>query len=228
MINITWLVLIAVTSYVLGSIPTAYFVTKGMIGTDVKQAGSHNVGAMNTFRLIQTQKGTRIGIAGFGLVLLGDIGKGALAVFLAQWLSFLNYDLQLAIIIASFFVVLGHNYSVFLKFKRGGRGLATLGGVIMGLSPPTFLLGLATLLFVIFVFQYLLVGKMNWRKFSDVFSVVGSQIVGRVAGLVAVLAVILLVNPNIFFPTLAAMVLVFVKHVERLMAYITELRAGQR
>mgnify|MGYP001072640191 CR=1 FL=1 len=97
-----WLILIAIVPYVLGSIPTAYFVTKGVIGRDIRLAGSGNIGAMNCYRLIRAEKSTKLGIAGFALVLVGDIGKGALAIFIAKWLDFLNYDLILALIISSF------------------------------------------------------------------------------------------------------------------------------
>ncbi len=215
-----WLILIAIICYFLGSIPTAYFVTRGMIGRDIRLAGSGNIGAMNAYRLIRTEKSTKLGITGFVLALVGDIGKGVLAVFVARWLSFLNYDLLPALIVASFFVVLGHNYSLFFKFKEGGRGISSLGGVVLALNPLAFLIGLGTLLLSIFLFQYLLVARINWGKFSKVFSVVGSQVAGRVGGLAIALVPLYFFGPEVFLPALAAIVLVLIKHIERVRAYI--------
>ena len=226
--NNAWLFLIAAIAYILGSIPTAYFVTRGITGKDVRLAGSRNIGAMNAYRLIKTEKSSKLAIAGFATAMGGDMGKGALAIFTAKWLSFLPYSMTLALIIASFFVVLGHNYSLFLKFREGGRGLAAIGGAIIALNPYSFLLGLGTLLLSIIVVHYLLGGRINWSKFSSFFSAAGSQIVGRVVGLALVPVAIYLYSPEIFLPTLAAMVLVLIKHVQRVKAYIAELRTHQQ
>ena len=215
-----WLILIAIICYLLGSIPTAYFVTRGTIGRDIRLAGSRNIGAMNAYRLIRAEKSTKLAITGFVLALAGDMGKGVLAVFVARWLSFLNYDLLPALIVASFFVVLGHNYSLFFKFKEGGRGISSLGGVVLALNPLAFLIGLGTLLLSIFLFQYLLVARINWGKFSKVFSVVGSQVAGRVGGLAIALVPLYFFGPEVFLPALAAIVLVLIKHIERVRAYI--------
>ena len=81
--NNAWLILFAVIPYILGSVPTAYFVTRGIIGKDVRLSGSRNIGAMNAYRLIRTEKSTKLGIAGFALVLVGDMGKGVLAIFIS-------------------------------------------------------------------------------------------------------------------------------------------------
>jgi len=222
--NNAWLILIAVIPYILGSVPTAYFVARGIIGRDVRLAGSRNIGAMNAYRLIHAEKSTKLAIAGFALVLVGDMGKGVLAIFIAKWLGFLNYNPALALIIGSFFVVLGHNYSLFLKFRQGGRGLASLGGVMLALNPLSFLIALGTFLFSIFLIQYLMGGRVNWSKFSGVFSVAGSQIVGRVAGLAIALVVIYFFSPEVFLPTLAGIVLVLIRHIERVKVFIRESR----
>ena len=226
--NNAWLILIAVIPYVLGSVPTAYFITRGIIGKDVRVAGSRNIGAMNCYRLIRTEKSAKLGIAGFALVLIGDMGKGVLAIFIAKWLGFLGYSPTIALIIGSFFVVLGHNYSLFLKFRQGGRGLAPLGGVIISLNPLLFPIGLGTLLLSTFLIHYLLVGRINWGKFSEVFSIAGSQIVGRVIGLAIILVIFYLISPETFFPILAGMVLVLIKHVDRVKVYIRESRTSRQ
>lgn len=226
--NNAWLFLIAIIAYILGAIPIAYFVARGITGKDIRLAGSRNIGAMNAYRLIKAEKSTKPGIAGFALVFVGDVGKGALAIFIVQWLGFLDYAPTAALITASFFVVLGHNYSLFFKFRGGGRGLSSSGGVLLALNPLLFLLGLGILLFSIILFQYLLVGRINWGKFSGVFSAVGSQIVGRVAGIVITVVAIYFFSPEVFLPFLAAIILVLIKHVKRVKVYIGELRVRRQ
>ena len=222
--NNAWLILIAAIVYILGSVPIAYFVTRGIIRKDISVSGSRNIGAMNTYRLIRNEKSVKLSIAGFVLVLIGDMGKGALAVYIAKWLSFLGYSPLPAMIIGSFFVILGHNYSLFFKFRRGGRGLAPLGGVIIFLNPVSFIIGLAAFLISIFLVHYLLVGRINWRRSSEVFSIAGSQIMGRVVGLIVVLIILYLFGTQIFYPTMAGIILVLIKHIDRVKAYVGELR----
>ncbi len=106
--------------------------------------------------------------------------------------------------------------------------MAPLGGSLLSLNPLSFLIGLGTFLLSIFLIQHLLVGKINWGKFSGVFKVAGSQIVGRLVGLALALVAIYLFSPEIFLPTLAAVVLVFIKHIERIKAYIAELRTRRQ
>ena len=228
LISNVWLILIAAISYLLGSFPTAYYIAKQTIGKDIRQSGSGNIGAMNTYRLLKTEKSTGMGIAGFVLSLAGDMGKGVLAIFVAKWLSFLGYNLLPALVIAGFFVVLGHNYSFFFKFKGGGRGISSLGGVVLALYPLGLLIGVATLILSIFVTEYAMGGRINWGKFSSVFSALGSQIVGRVAGLTVALIPLYFFGPIVFFPTLAADTLVLIKHINRTKVYIRQLSERQK
>ncbi len=116
-------ILIAVISYLLGSIPFAYILVKKTTGQDISATGSGNVGAMNTF---DTTKSRTIGIT----VLLLDALKGAAAVYIA----YLIKPEVISIALASIFSVLGHNFSIFLKLK-GGRGLATDAGVFALINP---------------------------------------------------------------------------------------------
>ncbi len=113
----TWLILIAAISYIAGSFPTAYVVTKGMIGKDIRFEGSRNVGGMNAYRLIRAEKSEKLAICGLGLTLVGDVGKGMLAIAVARWLGVLGYNPAIALIIASLFVILGHSYPFCFKFK---------------------------------------------------------------------------------------------------------------
>lgn len=117
-----YLIIIFVVAYLLGSFPTAYLVVKKITGQDIRKIGTGNVGAMNVSRA--TGRGSL-----FWLTAIVDIGKGALAVLIPQWFSFLGYNLFWAITLAAFGAVLGHCFSIFLKFQ-GGKAQASLIGIL--------------------------------------------------------------------------------------------------
>jgi len=109
-------------AYLLGSIPSAYLMGRIRKGFDIRQVGSHNMGAMNVFY--------NVGFFSGLLVLIADLGKGAAAVALARWLG-VSFGMEL---VAGVFAVLGHSFPVWLKF-RGGKGGAPLIGVFFFLMP---------------------------------------------------------------------------------------------
>jgi len=117
-----YLIIIFVVAYLLGSFPTAYLVVKKITGQDIRKIGTGNVGAMNVSRA--TGRGSL-----FWLTAIIDIGKGALAVLIPQWFSFLGYNLFWAITLAAFGAVLGHCFSIFLNFQ-GGKAQASLIGIL--------------------------------------------------------------------------------------------------
>ncbi len=117
-----FIALAVVCAYLIGSIPSAYIVGRLRKGTDIRQIGSRNMGAMNAFYQVGFGWGT--------LVLAVDIGKGAVAVALARWLGVP----EIAQLLAGVVVVLGHGFPVFLKF-RGGKGGAASMGVLFFLMP---------------------------------------------------------------------------------------------
>jgi glycerol-3-phosphate acyltransferase PlsY len=131
----TNLILISIISYLIGSFPTAYLLVKKITGQDIRKIGSGNIGAMNVVRALK-DKSKKLAIIGFLVVLIVDMAKGALSIFFAQFFLPLS---PLALIIAAFFVILGHNYSVFLKFA-GGRGAASLIGILLYLDIFSFLI----------------------------------------------------------------------------------------
>jgi len=120
-----------VIAYLLGSFPTAFLVTKKFTGKDIRKEESKNVGALNVMRT--TGKPLL-----FILTAMVDIGKGALAVFLPQKLSFLNYNILWATSLAAFGVILGHCFSIYFKLKEGrfsgGKAQASLIGVLAVLN----------------------------------------------------------------------------------------------
>ena len=118
-----------VCAYLLGSIPSAYFITKMRKGTDIRQIGSKNMGAMNVYY--------NVGFVWGLLVMAMDIGKGTAAIAIADAMGVP----ELAQMGAGLVAVLGHNFPVFLNF-RGGKGGATVIGVLIYLMPWGIPLGL--------------------------------------------------------------------------------------
>ncbi|MGJ8584213.1 MAG: glycerol-3-phosphate 1-O-acyltransferase PlsY [Marinosulfonomonas sp.] len=122
--------LVALGSYILGSIPFGLVICRLFGLGDIRQIGSGNIGATNVLR-------TGNKLAAFLTVLL-DAGKGAIAVFVAR--SFGGEDVAG---LAALFAMLGHLYPIFLKFK-GGKGVATFLGTLLALSFPVGLACCAT------------------------------------------------------------------------------------
>ncbi len=116
-------ILAIVIGYLLGSIPSAYIAARVVKGKDIRQIGSSNIGAVNTFREV----GIKAGLA----VTITDIGKGTAAVAIAYCLLDVS---QLFVLAAALAAIVGHNWMVFLKFS-GGKGMATTIGAIAILMP---------------------------------------------------------------------------------------------
>lgn len=146
-------------AYLIGSIPSAIWVGRRFYGIDVREHGSGNAGATNVFRVLGKGPGT--------VVLLMDIIKGFLSVMLAYQMGyyFAEQGTQSSQMTGFFPVafgvlsVVGHMLPIFAKFK-GGKGVATLFGVIIALDPRVA--GLALLVFVVvnIVTGYVSVGSL--------------------------------------------------------------------
>ena len=123
------IIILILIAYVLGSIPSALWIGKLFYGTDVRQHGSGNLGATNTFRVLGKTAGL--------IVTVLDILKGTAAVLLPL-LPFFNsagiHPLFLGVC-----AVIGHSFPVFAKFK-GGKAVATSGGVLLGYNWPIFII----------------------------------------------------------------------------------------
>lgn len=134
-----WIVT-AVIAYFLGAIPFGYIVGK-LKGIDIRQHGSGNIGFTNTWRTL----GIKLGI----VVLLCDGWKG--------WMSaFIGYQLagEAGALIGGLTAILGHSFSCFINFK-GGKGIATGGGVLLFMSPLTLVILLAEVALVCAVTRYM-------------------------------------------------------------------------
>lgn len=131
-----YLILIII-GYLLGNISFAFIIGKTMGNIDVREHGSKNAGATNVLRTV----GKKAAL----YALLGDIAKGIIPALIGRYF----FGLEGAFI-ASTAAVIGHCYPVFLKFK-GGKGVATAGGMILGINP---LLGLSILGYVFVVVKF--------------------------------------------------------------------------
>ncbi|HSP23361.1 MAG TPA: glycerol-3-phosphate 1-O-acyltransferase PlsY [Planococcus sp. (in: firmicutes)] len=121
-----------ILAYLLGSIPSALWVGKLFYKTDIRTKGSGNLGATNTFRTL----GAKAGIA----VTVLDILKGTAATMIPLYIDTSIHPLVFGVI-----AVIGHMFPVFAKFK-GGKAVATSGGILLGYQWPLFLLAVAVLL----------------------------------------------------------------------------------
>ena len=152
-----FLILIFV-SYIIGSFPTAVWVGKIFHNIDIREHGSRNAGATNTFRVLGNKWGW--------IVLFVDIGKGYLAASLPFFLSSLYYgfkdEVLILQLIASLCAVVGHVFPVFANF-RGGKGVATYVGILFSIN---FILGFT--FGTVWIVTYLL------SKFSSLASILAS------------------------------------------------------
>jgi acyl phosphate:glycerol-3-phosphate acyltransferase len=145
---------LVILAYVLGSIPTAVWVSRSKFNIDIRDYGSGNAGATNTFRVLGSRWGT--------IVMVFDMLKGLLAVKLALLLpyyvenDFARTNFQIGLGLAA---VLGHIFPIFAEF-RGGKGVATLFGLVLGISPWSALSCIGVFLLVLYVTRFVSLSSM--------------------------------------------------------------------
>ena len=173
----TFLILLA---YLIGSIPSGLIVGKVGYNTDIRDHGSGNLGGTNTFRVL----GKKAGI----IVTLADILKGTLATMLPALFNISEVNP----LIIGIFAVVGHMYPIFAKF-RGGKAVATSGGLLLGLSP---------LLFSIILFSFIVM--LYFSKYVSLSSMT--------TGLVAVIASTFLQDQGLIILTSILTIFIFFRH----------------
>lgn len=151
------LLLLALVAFLIGSVPFAIVSSKLFRLEDPRQYGSGNPGATNVLR--SGNKPAAI------MTLVGDCAKGWFVVWLAAWLGFSAGEAALAGLCA----LLGHVFSIFLRFK-GGKGVATAFGVILGISPLIALIALCTWLVTAFATRYSSVAALSAAAIAPVSS----------------------------------------------------------
>lgn len=173
-------------AYLLGSIPFSVWIGKAFFGIDVREHGSGNAGATNTLRVLGKP-------AGFSVLFL-DFAKGFAAASLALLFSDLRYSGHLLEykMLLGICAVIGHIYPVFAQFK-GGKGIATLIGVVAGMDWMLALCCFVTFVIIVAITRYISLGSMlsgiisplyaglihNWRELNLVYfcTVVGLLVV---------------------------------------------------
>lgn len=136
-------------AYLLGSIPTSVWYGIGYFGIDVRQHGSRNAGATNTFRVLGKRAGT--------IVMLIDVLKGWTATSLATSLFYFGQiqegQLLTFKLLFGLAAIAGHIYPLFVNFK-GGKGVATLLGMVLALHPELALICITIFIFTLVSFEY--------------------------------------------------------------------------
>jgi len=147
-------ILLTAAAYLLGSLPFSVWIGKGFFNTDVREHGSGNAGATNTWRVL----GWKAGLP----VLFLDIGKGLAATFLPLVFAFNTSDPDLLLwlrILCGAAAAVGHIYPVLAGF-RGGKAVATLFGVVIGLMPIPAACSLVVFLIIFLVFRMVSPGSI--------------------------------------------------------------------
>ena len=146
------LIIIAIIAYLWGSLPSGYWMGKLLRGRkfDIRQHGSRKIGATN----VQRTLGTAPAI----VVFLLDISKGIGPALLAKFVPFF-YAGGWGIFVAGLATLLGHCFPIFIGF-RGGRGVLTVGGVLLIISPPIFAIDAITTLSTISISRYVSLGSI--------------------------------------------------------------------
>ena len=179
------LILSGIIGYLIGSISPSYLLSK-IKGENLRKKGTGNLGATNTAIILGKGYGA--------FVMLFDIFKAVLA---SQLSSLIFKGNALAPLVSSALSVAGHIFPFYLKF-RGGKGLATFGGLILSFDPVMFLILLALTLILMFVFNY---GVAMPMSASILFPI---------------LALLKTKSLAVFTITLLASLLVFLKHLPNL------------
>lgn len=151
--SILLIILLPLTAYLLGSIPTSIWIGRMFYNIDVREHGSGNAGATNTIRVLGWKAG--------GPVFLIDALKGYAATNLIVFTTyeagtnmFVNIQLLLG-----FCALIGHVFPVFAGFK-GGKGVATLLGVVIALSPVPAAMAFGVFLLILLMFKYVSLGSI--------------------------------------------------------------------
>lgn len=139
-------VLVSVIAYLLGNFSTSYLISRAAGKIDIRKYGSGNAGSTNVLRVL--------GVKAAAVAFLGDLLKGTAAVLIGKQLGGSYGE-----IVAGIFVVLGHNWPVFLKFK-GGKGIATTIGLMIPIDPIMVLLIVAAGVTLIVITRYVSLGSV--------------------------------------------------------------------
>jgi glycerol-3-phosphate acyltransferase PlsY len=140
------IILVLILAYLLGSIPSGLIIGKVFYKTDIREHGSGNLGGTNTFRTLGVKAGLTVTIA--------DILKGTLAASLPYL-----FHVDMNPLLAGVFAVVGHTYPIFAGF-RGGKAVATSGGVLLLYAPYLFVTVLVIFFISLYITKYVSLSSM--------------------------------------------------------------------
>src|ERR1043165_6626015 len=141
-------IFLIIVAYLIGSIPTAVWVSRGFFGIDIRDYGSGNAGATNTYRVLGPKWGT--------FVMIIDMLKAIVAVKLAFHLPYQEHsdfyliNMQLALGVTA---VVGHIFPIWAEF-RGGKGVASIFGMVLGIQPNVALCCVGVFILVLYLTRY--------------------------------------------------------------------------
>lgn len=190
------IILLSLAAVMIGSIPTGLLIAKAK-GIDIRSAGSGNIGATNVMRTV--------GKSSALWTLIGDMAKGIIPVVIGRLLNIPQNELA----VVGMSAILGHNFSIFLKF-RGGKGVATSLGVLLAYSPYVGLCTAAVWLVV-----------MKWSKTSSLSAL------SAFAALPVIFFILDNTNLNMIFSLLITL-LIFIRHTDNIRRLIKGEEGGFR
>jgi len=171
--------------YLVGSIPTGYWLVRLVRGIDIRRVGSRSIGATNVWRVM----GWKVGVP----TILADVAKGLVPALVAALLV----D-DVAGVLAGFAAMVGHARPVFLKFERGGKAVATTAGMMVGLAPLVAAGALIVWLVTFLVARYVSVASIAAALSLPVFAfAVAESWPVRIVTLAAAGAIVFLHRENI-------------------------------
>lgn len=156
-------IVVLILAYLLGSIPSALIVGKLFYGIDIREHGSGNLGATNTFRILGVKPGIVVTVA--------DILKGTIAASLP---SIMGADIHPLIV--GVFAVIGHIYPIFASFK-GGKAVATSGGVLLYVEPLMFLILILAFFTCLLITKYVSLSSMVAAVVALIYALIDGEVI---------------------------------------------------
>lgn len=181
--------IIIIIAYLLGNISTSYIVAKRIAGVDIRTQGSGNAGSTNVLRTLGKKAGA--------LTFVGDVLKGLIAVLIAKLIANgMHIDQNICAYLAVVAVVLGHNYPVFLGFK-GGKGVATSLGSMLGMNPFVALVCLGFFIIIVAITKYVSLGSILGIGLSPIIMLMNNNLKGALVALFLTILVAITHKENI-------------------------------
>jgi glycerol-3-phosphate acyltransferase PlsY len=150
------IIITLVLAYLIGSIPSGLVIGKIFYNTDIREHGSKNLGGTNAFRILGMKAGLTVTIL--------DILKGTLATLLPAILGTHIHPLLVGIL-----AVIGHMFPIFAKF-RGGKAVATSGGIILGYAPDLFVILICAFFLCLYLTKYVSLSSMIVALIGVIYS----------------------------------------------------------